>query len=798
MYRVKLLSKNQDGTEHHFTASAGSEAAGKQAILSVYKVDEASDYSNQYIEQVTLDGNGEYAFSFYTLEEPSIRTGDYTVSLAVEDTTSPLHVGTIYAPKREYTVTFVDEITGNVIGVDEKVPEGDAAHAPVVPPKEGYYFLGWDYGLGNIREDMTITARFVEKRYTVVFHDPVNGTVLMKNDLLYGSSIVFPDDPSADGYRFLGWKAADGNAPTTVTGHMIITASYEHITKTVTYLDSEGTQLAQVAVNYGYYAPDPFGYEGEEYEFDDDDEETDASPKSLRGTGATDEDEATLTEDMLNIPDSMYFAGWNGGGEDPVTGDLVLTPVLSYCDDTREIVPTLEGGIYVGPQTIRLFEDPEDIEDVAIQYRLVTDMTQDDEGNWNSNSEWIQYQSDTPDIVIAGSCILEIEASEPSKNDYIASYEYIIADPSDVPASVTNVNAAQQDAETIAVSWNEVNDVDGYIVRRIAIGEDEFMETSEESRTMVQGNTFMDVGLDSVRTYSYTVSSYVIREENGASVLLESEPSNAVDVFFYGDYKPVSSITIDAPAEVWEGSTAQLTAIISPDDAYDSAVQWLVTGGTGDGYISGDGLFCGTDPGTITVSSSEIRAGGNANVTVSISEDSLLQAMQFAVVYDSSKLSLVSVEKGTVMQSKSPSIGTMEEGVVYFAWENVESLTDGGSILDLTFKANASATGTALVEIPTDGSEPFVFSQGDSSPIAVASVNGALSILQLLLGDVNESGSVNIVDASLIRRYSVKLVTLTETQLLAADVNGDGEVNVIDAHMIRRYIARLLDAFPGA
>lgn len=846
MYRVKLLSKNQDGTEHHFVAKAGADAAGKQAILTVYKVDEASDYSNQYIEQVTLDENGEYSFSFYTLEEPSVRTGDYTVSLAIEDTTNPLYVGTILAPKREYTVTFVDEITGNTIGVDEKVPEGGTAQAPNVPEKEGYYFLGWDYGLGNIREDMTITARFVEKQYTVVFHDPVNGTVLMKNDLLYGSPIVYPADPSAEGYTFLGWKVGDGNAPSTVEGHMIITAAYEHITKNVTFLDSEGAQLAQVTVNYGDYVPDIFGYEGEDVYFDDEENvsEPTASVQSLRSASAFNEETTTISEEMLNIPDSMYFAGWNEGGEDPVTGDLVLAPVLSYYDDTREIVPTLEGGIYVGPQTIQLFENLSDIENVAIQYRIVTNMTQDAEGNWVSSSDWIQYLPDSsqqyqvedtlvygnPDIVITESCILEIEASEPYKNDYSASYEYIIADASDVPASVTSVSAEQQDANSVVLSWTEVAGVDGYIVRRVSNDESEYGEISEESRTMVQGTSFVDTGMEPKLNYAYTVSSYVLVEQSGASILLESEPSSIASVFFYGDYTPVTSISIDAPEEVWEGSTTQLTAIVLPDDAYDSAVQWSVTGGTGDGYISEDGLFCGTDVGTVTitakaldgsektasttllvktfdtgvgsatlsVSSANTRAGGTTKLTVSISENSLLNYMQFSVLYDAEILELVSAERGAILQSIAPEIGTTDAGVVHFTWDSNTSLTQGGDIMELTFRAKANAFGDSLVTIPTGGTYRYIFGSDEQGDASVAPQNGMLTIHKLLLGDVNENDSINIVDASLVRRYTVKLVDLTETQLLAADVNGDGSVDVRDAHMIRRYIAHLLDAFPAA
>ena len=120
-------------------------------------------------------------------------------------------------------------------------------------------------------------------------------------------------------------------------------------------------------------------------------------------------------------------------------------------------------------------------------------------------------------------------------------------------------------------------------------------------------------------------------------------------------------------------------------------------------------------------------------------------------------------------------------------------------MLELTFSVKADATGTALVEIPTDSDEyDFIFARGnDAAAIDVAPVNGLLDIVLLLLGDVDEGGSVNVIDANLVRRYAARLIDLRDTQLLAADVNGDGKVNVIDANLIRRYVAHLISVFPA-
>ena len=66
------------------------------------------------------------------------------------------------------------------------------------------------------------------------------------------------------------------------------------------------------------------------------------------------------------------------------------------------------------------------------------------------------------------------------------------------------------------------------------------------------------------------------------------------------------------------------------------------------------------------------------------------------------------------------------------------------------------------------------------------------------LGDVNDDGKINVVDANLVRRYSAKLITLGKEEAVAADVNGDGKINVVDANLIRRYSAKLITVFPVA
>lgn len=65
------------------------------------------------------------------------------------------------------------------------------------------------------------------------------------------------------------------------------------------------------------------------------------------------------------------------------------------------------------------------------------------------------------------------------------------------------------------------------------------------------------------------------------------------------------------------------------------------------------------------------------------------------------------------------------------------------------------------------------------------------------LGDVDDSGQINSVDALMVLRYAVRKITLSDVQKLAANVNGDSEINSTDALMILQYAVGKITNFTG-
>lgn len=65
--------------------------------------------------------------------------------------------------------------------------------------------------------------------------------------------------------------------------------------------------------------------------------------------------------------------------------------------------------------------------------------------------------------------------------------------------------------------------------------------------------------------------------------------------------------------------------------------------------------------------------------------------------------------------------------------------------------------------------------------------------IEVLLGDANNDGSVNVMDVTEIQRYIAQENLFDDTQMFVADVDSDGDVDINDATMIQRYIAGELD-----
>ena len=101
------------------------------------------------------------------------------------------------------TVTFVDW-DGTVLST-QVVADGNSATAPEVPEREGYTFTGWDVEFTSVTENITVTAQYDIKKYSVVFCD-WDGSVISEQVVEHGEAAIAPPDPAREGLNFTGWS----------------------------------------------------------------------------------------------------------------------------------------------------------------------------------------------------------------------------------------------------------------------------------------------------------------------------------------------------------------------------------------------------------------------------------------------------------------------------------------------------------------------------------------------------------------------------------------------------------------
>ena len=88
-----------------------------------------------------------------------------------------------------------------------------------------------------------------------------------------------------------------------------------------------------------------------------------------------------------------------------------------------------------------------------------------------------------------------------------------------------------------------------------------------------------------------------------------------------------------------------------------------------------------------------------------------------------------------------------------------------------------------------------VYGYEETSAQAYCVENGVeYVVISALLGDLNNDGKVNSVDATISTRCALHVIEVDPD--MNGDVNGDGVYNSVDATIITRYALKVIDKFP--
>ncbi len=158
-------------------------------------------------------------------------------------------------------------------------------------------------------------------------------------------------------------------------------------------------------------------------------------------------------------------------------------------------------------------------------------------------------------------------------------------------------------------------------------------------------------------------------------------------------------------------------------------------------------------------------------------ENTKVSALTFSVKFDSSVLNFVS-ESELAFGFADVNTNNASSGSLTLACLN-ESSGIEGKIVVLTFDVLTKNSCSTIVRI----CDSDAYDNKDN-PIQLLETAAEISVGAGKLGDVNNDGKVNIIDARWLLQASSGSRTLDDAQKTVADVNGDGKVNIIDARWL--------------
>lgn len=166
-----------------------------------------------------------------------------------------------------FTVKFINSEDGSIIE-ERKVRYGEDTDYPTPPEVKGMKFSRWRGPVTNITSDRVIQAIYEIAEYRVVFKD-WDGTIIKEIMTFYEEEIDVPQDPTRDGYTFIGWDKDFSE----IISDLEITALYRKNLINVKYYDFDGNVIKEEDINNegqeiipNFEAPVVSGYEFDKWE----------------------------------------------------------------------------------------------------------------------------------------------------------------------------------------------------------------------------------------------------------------------------------------------------------------------------------------------------------------------------------------------------------------------------------------------------------------------------------------------------------------------------------------------------
>lgn len=192
-----------------------------------------------------------------------------------------------------------------------------------------------------------------------------------------------------------------------------------------------------------------------------------------------------------------------------------------------------------------------------------------------------------------------------------------------------------------------------------------------------------------------------------------------------------------------------------------------------------------TEP-TIIVESKYTAADTQLDVNVNIKNNPGIAGATLRFTYDSD-LTLIKAENGEAFSDLTLTVPGKFTNPSDFLWDSVTGqVSNDGTILTLTFQVSADAADNDNLNIEVSYYPGDIYNEKMDS-LNIQTVNGCITVIDYVPGDVNSDNQITGKDVTLVRRHIVGGYD-QDINVSAADVNEDGRINGKDVTLIRRFI----------
>lgn len=271
---------------------------------------------------------------------------------------------------------------------------------------------------------------------------------------------------------------------------------------------------------------------------------------------------------------------------------------------------------------------------------------------------------------------------------------------------------------------------------------------------------------------AYTVRTQGYPQTSGVLTTAYQAETGNVYVYFFDNYTPGKlRVLQDKPGQ----TSASLISVETYMDkgtvkTYETAYALFTPNGDQAQYALCSPIMdeCGTI--YFKNDSAYLMAVGSTIENLEITQEPEKMTYQEGEVFNSTGMQVIA----------HYSNGTSQDVTEYITWSE-EPLTTADSDFVITFPyvMYQNQNGTAGVDYP--------------EPMVVLTLTIGKDIVY---GDLNGDGSVNVQDVLLALRYINGLTQFSADQILAADVSGDGVVNTVDITLMLEYINGTITVFP--